>query len=198
MKASIRDIAAIRTLLAAFLKATDPFAALSSLGPDNIAHVRQVVIRGYDPAADTLWITTHIHSEKVKHLRKYPQAQLSIWIAPSRIQLRLLAAWRAIDATLADRNANLRELRKLAWNMQSPAVRQSFFWPDPGLPFTRKSKSKTKIPASDALPEDPPPAFALMLGTLELIDALRLTKPTHERYLHTRLRNHWDAQRITP
>ncbi len=196
----IATIERVYALLHSVIPSKGPhdYGTLATSSADNIACCRSVVLRGFDPHQHQLWINTNVHTNKVDHLRHNPDAEVCLWLARRKIQLRLRAEWRVIDANLAARTANLAALRIQAWQEQPPYAKRMYAWPRPGKPITRQVSRKTLEEAAAQLEEAPPQDFAVLLGTLYHIDAIRLVRPIHERFVHTRPRNTWQTERMTP
>lgn len=167
---------------------------LASVDADGAARARSVVVRGFDDAADAIWLSTHLHAHKSRQLLRSPEADLVLWLPRKNIQLRLLCSWRLIDAGIAARNAPMGQLRNTVWLETSPATRGMFAWPEPASPYDRKARG-TPLPDD---PNTPPPTFALLYGTLELVDALHIKRPVHIRIVHEKNRTKWLSHRINP
>jgi len=176
----------------------DDYGTLATASADGLASCRSVVLRGFDPAQHQIWINTNVHTNKVNHLRHNPDAEVCLWLVRRKIQLRLRAEWRVIDAALTARMPNLAALRCQAWDQQPAYAKRMYAWPKPGKSIARRISTKSLDEAASHLGEAPPQEFAVLLGTLYHIDALRLVRPIHERYVHTRPRNTWQSERLTP
>jgi hypothetical protein len=176
-------------------KGPNDYGMLASNGQGGVACVRAVVLRGFDGEHHQIWINTNLRTHKVADLRHNPDAEVCLWLARKKIQLRLRAEWRVLDAALAGRTPALRELYQQAWENQPAYAQKMYRWPRPGEPV--------EGPMTQALPIESqegdviPPDFAVLLGTMYRIDALRLLRPYHERYVHERPRNVWLSNRVT-
>jgi len=193
----IGSIESIYELLASVVPSKGPnaYGALASSGADQQACVRMVVLRGLKIEENLLWINTNARSAKVTHLRQNPVAEVALWLPRRKIQLRLRATWRVVDAALAGRSQNLAALRQQAWTEQPAMARRLYNWPDPDLPIDADDEPEN--PRS-AKARTPPRSFAVLLGSMDHVDALRLTKPVHERFIFDRARQVWQTQRVTP
>lgn len=149
------------------------FPVLATVDADGAPAVRSVVLRAYDPTGDTLEITTRADSAKVGQLRLNAQGELLLWIPEDRLQLRLRGTWSVLD-TRGDAR------RDAGWSALSEATRRTFYWPDLQPPDM----------------QSPPATFAILIGTIERIDALELTKPIHQRWVHEKTRSGWESREI--
>lgn len=181
----IATVAQIYKLLGAAIPSQGPhdYGTLATAGPGGIACVRTVVLRGFDPEHHHLWINTNLKTQKVTDLRRHPDAEVCLWLARRNIQLRLRAEWRVVDSALAARVPALRKLYRQAWDEQPLFARKMY------------QRSPSAAAAMDA--NTVPAEFALLLGTLYRIDALRFSSTIYEHYLHERPRNAWLSARAT-
>jgi hypothetical protein len=166
---------AIHDLLAGAIPSRPPhgFAYLATVDESGIARVRTMTLRGYDPATGTLWTTSHVESQKVRHLRQHAAAELCLWLGAKGVQLRMQAVWRVIDAGCAD--PLLLELRRVTWDQQ-PAESRALYPPV----------------AAGEVPEP----FALLWGVIDAIDALHLGPTTYAHYRHERVGRGWESQKM--
>jgi len=174
----IAAIPSIYRLLAACIPSRGPndYGMLATTALDGTACVRAVVLRGFDAATHQLWINTNVHTEKIKHVRQHPDAEVCLWLSAKKVQLRMRAAWRVIDAVQGARALALGELRQRSW-IDQPLMSKHLYTADPT--------------------NEPPADFAVLLGTIYQIDALRITGKAYEQYLHRRTRTAWESQRVT-
>lgn len=193
MSSPIGSVERIYEILAGIVPSKGPndYGVLATCDADETAYARFVVLRGFDAGANQLWVNTHVGTEKVAHLRHAPDAEVALWLSRKRVQLRLRATWRVVDAALAGRNPVLGKLREEAWEDQPASTKRMYGWPRGGEPLGKKRK----VTGWDG--EGVPPAFAVLLGTLYQIDALRLVRGYHERWVHKRPRQVWVSERVT-
>jgi hypothetical protein len=170
------------------------FPMLATVDVAGVAHVRTVVVRGFDVGRGQLWFSTDARSQKAADLVRQPMAELCFWLARRKVQIRVLARWRVVAAKEAARSKVAAKFRRECWREHSAASQKIFFMGTPGLALDEKSEIKIlrKLPAS------PPAEFAVVVGTIEGMDVLRLSRPAHERWVHIRNGKVWSATEISP
>ena len=166
-------------------------AALATVDERGTARVRHVVLRGLHAGLATLWMSSHIDAAKVLDLRSNPLAELAIWFPVERVQVRLLARWRIIDART--RSATHARARRSAWQAHSPTAQALFTWPAGGRPFQNETSATTPFSRTT-----PPLSFALLHGTARQLDVLQIDPAHHRRYLHQCRGATWRTRRVTP
>jgi hypothetical protein len=193
----IGNVESIYDLLTSIIPSKGPnsYGALASSRSDGQACVRMVVLRGLKRDENLLWVNTNARSGKVAHLRQNPVAEVALWLPRRKLQLRLRATWRVVDAALAGRSQNLAALRQQAWTDQPALARRLYSWPDPDQAMEPDDEPENP---KGVKTRTPPRTFAVLLGSLDRIDALRLTKPVHERFVFERERQVWQTRRVTP
>ncbi len=167
---------------------------LATADARGVARVRTVVVRGFDAERGELWFSTHAESPKAVDLAAIPVAEICFWLARRKVQIRVMARWKVVGAREAERSKVAAKFRSKCWREHSAASQKIFFMGTPGLALDEKSEIKIlrKLPAS------PPAEFAVVVGTIEGMDVLRLSRPAHERWVHIRNGKVWSATEISP
>ncbi len=178
------------------------FAALGTTGHEGAAYTRMVVVRGVDAKQETVWLSSHCGAQKVEHLRLHPTAEVVIWLPEQRMQIRLRSNWRVIDGAVTARMPGLKGVRMRAWDQHSAATRLMFFHPTPMRPLDAKGlralKQRMEMVGDVQMQTMPPMEFALLVGTVERMDVLRVAGSIHERWIHAKGQRGWKSERVTP
>lgn len=182
-RSPIATVPAIYALLTKRIPSRGPndYGILATTDAEGQARARSVVLRGFDSASQRIWINTNRTTAKVADLQRQNAkagssdasggaAEVCIWWARSMIQLRLLARWQILDAKAAAGSPDGRKFYQAAWKQQ-PAYAKLLY---PGL--------RQNGIACD---------FCVLVGALIRIDALRLTIPRHEQYVHELVAGQW-------
>jgi hypothetical protein len=198
----IMSPAGVGLLIDRLLEHPPLIGALSTVDGGRMSRVRMVVIREFDIRTMCLQISADLRSAKIRQLRAHPKAELCLWLADLATQLRLMVSWRVITADIAIRkDADYMIWHKL-WHRHSAESRQLFIAPPPGRPVALRrqtTSNKRDMPnpqAGDPADDTPPKNFTVLLGTITAIDALMLAEPTHQRYRHRHIADHWETLKL--
>jgi PPOX class probable FMN-dependent enzyme len=162
-------------------------AALATVDPDGHPTVRHVVCRriGDDGAAV---IVSDARSQKNRHLRALPFAELAFWLPTRREQFRLAGRVRLITAADGD------PVRETTWRELSDESRALFTWPAPGQPRPDcDDQFAPKIAADFPIPD----SFELILLSPDHVEHLALTEHPHRR-TRWRAETAWEPESINP
>ncbi|MEI8194833.1 MAG: pyridoxamine 5'-phosphate oxidase family protein [Phycisphaerae bacterium] len=183
LRSPIATVPAVYALLQRRIPSRGPndYGVLATTDASGHARARYVVLRGFESASHRLWINTNRTSAKVADLRRRHgktgetggTAEVCLWLARSMIQLRLLAHWQILDVQAAAASPESLKFYKTAWKQQ-PLYAKTLY---PG-------------PKHEGIPSD----FCVLVGTLIRIDALRLTIPRHEQYVHELVNGQWQSE----
>lgn len=152
--------------------------SLATVSDQGKAEVRTVVLRDAEPKAGIVAIYTDLYSSKIKSLQANPHAEILLWDAVMRLQIRLEA-----DVTILT-GAKAATL----WDAIPDHSRDSYgVTPAPG----------TVIPGDTAYVKAPDPAsFAVLTCRITHIDAVSLAQP-HRRAGFSRLGD-WSGNWLAP
>ncbi|MEM6482531.1 MAG: pyridoxamine 5'-phosphate oxidase family protein [Pseudomonadota bacterium] len=150
----------------------------ATVSPDGLPQARTVVLRAADRATAMLEIHTDTASAKIAALRAHPQAEVHIWDARSKIQLRLAARVSILTgAETADRWASVPEASRVSYGTE----------PAPGSVIGHVYAYE-KPPCADR--------FAVLSCALEAIDLVHLDT-RHRRARYTRA-SEWSGNWLAP
>ncbi|MEM8537783.1 MAG: pyridoxamine 5'-phosphate oxidase family protein [Pseudomonadota bacterium] len=88
----------------AYRRAPARHPGFATVSPDGLPQVRTVVLRAADRAASVLEVHTDTQSAKFVALRETPWAELHVWDARARLQLRLLSVVEIITGPDVDKH----------------------------------------------------------------------------------------------
>lgn len=166
------------------------FATLATVRSDGTPAVRTIVVREvHDDGRLTLYCDAR--SDKYRELTDRAIAELVLYFTESRVQFRLTGPMHFVtDATQ----------RQQAWQSQSSASREMYFWPDPGGPLATDAADRSVDRAATpiAFPTDSAPAtFAVLELHPSRVDQLDL-KPTPHRRVRYHQAEGWRPVPIHP
>jgi hypothetical protein len=138
---------------------------LATVGLDRAPRLRNVILRGVNPAMRMLRLHTDRRSAKAAEIAVEPRVALLAWDARARVQLRLAG----LATVLTEGSA-----WQAAWDSVPPAARRDYAQRDPpGTPVP-------ELPAASGS-TDPMRNFAVILLTVDGLDWLRLARGAHRR-----------------
>jgi PPOX class probable FMN-dependent enzyme len=154
----------------------DPSARFVQLatGGDVPAN-RTVAFRGFYPPHRDLLFATDCRSEKLRSLRRNPEAALCWYFPRTREQFRLTGTVTVVDRETRD--TSLARTRVDVWGSLSKATRAQFFWPNPSEPRT----GRFVIPSTTVKPSA---SFCLLILAPSRVDHLCIEKSPHHRFIH--------------
>jgi pyridoxine/pyridoxamine 5'-phosphate oxidase len=196
--AVVETIAGIYRLISKAAPSRGPgdYPQLATVDADGVARTRLVILRGFDAPQRRVWVCTNVFAKKVAQLTAQQTAEMTLWLARPRVQLRLLCTWKIARAETSD--PELQRLRDEEWQRQSPYAKVLYHWPagtqDPAEILARLPSPQQ----AEALPM--PGGYCLLVGTITRIDALQLTRPLHHRWVYEwdAVNNAWQGARRLP
>lgn len=151
------------------------YVQLATLRPDGRPAVRTLVFRSLLDAGHHLVFTADTRSDKCVHLSAEQRVEVCWYFVNTREQYRV-AGRGSLIAQGGDKE--MTEVRLCTWRGMSEDARQTFTWPQPG-------ELRAVIEEFErAVPDDPPPNFALLIVVPEEVDHLELGRRPHQRTLH--------------
>ena len=111
---------------------------LATVSPDGQPEARTVVLRAADRASATLEVHTDTASPKVAALSKEPRAELHVWDAGQRLQIRLSARVEILTGEdVAERWSRIPDAARRSYGTQPPpgrGIAGPFDYASPGDP----------------------------------------------------------------
>lgn len=143
--------------------------------------------------AEALVMCTDARSGKARSLRAAggsAKAEAVFYVAASREQFRVSGTLSLLEGS------ETAGLKGEVWSSLSAAARQSFTWPEPGMPREGPTAFALAAPGPAA---EPPPAFALILLDPIEIDHLELRPSPHRRTRYQRNQaGRWESMALNP
>ena len=139
---------------------------LATVNDANEPRLRTVVFRGW-LADSSMIIFTDRRSEKIRHLKINPSAEVLWFFYKSKTQFR----FKGEINELMD-NANY-------WNSLSKNSKSSWFWEFPGKKINTEPLSSCEKPINLNLPDN----FVVLQFKIYSVDLLKLEHPIHKRFL---------------
>jgi pyridoxamine 5'-phosphate oxidase len=159
-------------------------ATMATADHNGQPHARIVIVRMFDAADDTLWISTDRRSEKMNQLAACPIAELVFWAPHERHQFRIRGAVTIVTSGVE---------RQEIWVGMKARSRAMFLWPAPGEPRNADQDFAKELPEDSAIPET---FVALSLKAVE-VDSLELNETPHRRR-RWRAAENWQVESINP
>ena len=152
---------------------------LATIGLGGGPEARTVVLRAADRSAGTVQVHTDSASTKVVELAANPQAALHIWEAGVHLQIRLRGVVEVVQGSTT----------AALWSRVPDGSRASYgVTPAPGTPIaTADAYQRTSDPAR----------FAVLVLTIDQIDAVHLSGDYHRRALYSR-HDEWHGAWLAP
>ena len=153
---------------------------LATVSEENEPRLRTVVFRGWSKDSSMI-IFTDKRSEKIRHLKSNPNAEILWFFLKTKSQFRF--------------KGKINELgdNKKYWDLLSEKSKSSWFWGSPGEKINPKVQSIHEklftLPKSEN--------FAVLNFDIDSVDLLKLEKPVHKRYLWEKI-NNWEKVEINP
>mmetsp|Transcript_2601 Transcript_2601/g.4419 ORF Transcript_2601/g.4419 Transcript_2601/m.4419 type:complete len:200 (-) Transcript_2601:298-897(-) len=154
------------------------YVQLATVKEDGRPANRTVVFRGFLGNTEDLTFITDMRSNKVQEVAGNPACEVAWYFPTSREQYRLSGQLTIVGPQHAD--AALLKARQTAWNNLSASGRSQFAWPQPGLPRDVDSEEYAEGAADP--PQEPLPAFALVVMHVDEVDVLLLRGNTRTTY----------------
>ena len=153
---------------------------LATVNDKNEPRLRTVVFRGWRSESSMI-IFTDRRSEKIKHLKYNPNAEILWFFLKSKTQFRFKGA---INELMDSTNY---------WNELSEKTQSTWFWEYPG------QKIKTDIKPSQIKPNNlhRPNNFVVLQFEINSVDLLKLVSPIHKRYIWQK-KDNWNKLEINP
>jgi pyridoxamine 5'-phosphate oxidase len=147
---------------------------LATVSPDGAPEARTLVLRGFDPAGRVVRLHSDLRAGKVASLARERRAELHLYDAGAKLQLRLAgrATVHRDDAVAEAAWAASREMSRMCYAVE----------PGPGMP----------VPAPPPAPQDPAAGRAHFAAILLRFDRLESLELAHAG--HRRARFDWDAE----
>ena len=152
---------------------------LATVSEENEPRLRTVVFRGWHKD-NSMIIFTDRRSEKIRHLKSNPNAEILWFFLKSKSQYRF--------------KGKIRELidNKNYWNSLSEKSKTSWFWGPPGEkinPGVQSNNEISNLPKSEN--------FVVLNFEIDSVDLLKLEQPVHKRYLWEKVKK-WEKVEINP
>ncbi|EAT12986.1 hypothetical protein HF888_00960 [Bermanella marisrubri] len=180
------------------------FLQLATIKDDNSPAVRTLVYRGRNEEQHILMISD-TRSEKYAQLMSNPKAEISWYFYDTREQFRI--SGETLCVTPKDQDFDVSRL----WQDLSPAAKQQYFWPKPGVPITDKTSTyitgkndtrgkQEKLHQDELDLTDPPSHFCVIKLIPVKVDYLQLSQPKHERQIfeYDIVSSQWHSIALTP
>lgn len=166
------------------------YVQLATARPDARPAVRTLVFRSFLDPDHRLIFTADLRSAKREQLRDEERMEACWYFADSREQFRI--GGRGVMLAADGDDQLTAQARRRIWDEMSEDSRQTFTWPQPGAPLAATSEFER------AVPDDPPPHFALLLITPEEVDHLELKARPHRRTLYRLADDRWVSESVNP
>ena len=157
------------------------FFQLATVNDKNEPRLRTVVFRGWQKDSSII-IFTDRRSEKIKHLKSNPNAEILWFFLKSKTQYRFKGKINEVSD-----HTNY-------WDTLSEKSKSSWFWGSPGKKINADIQSAFEIPPNLPKPDN----FVVLKFEIESVDLLKLEKPIHRRYLWEKNNNKWIRIEINP
>lgn len=158
-------------------------ATLATIDDAGRPRARSIVCRAIEDDG-SVWLTSDSRSDKNKHVRENPFAELAIYLRGAREQFRLAGGM----IVLAEGDE-----RRRAWHAQSDATRAMFFWDKPGAPVRDEFDAPKVISATSPIP----PTFELLILKPVRVEHLNLKPHPPQRRVWS-LDRDWAVESINP
>ena len=153
---------------------------LATVSDKNEPSLRTVVFRGWNKDSSMI-IFTDRRSEKIKHLKYNPNAEILWFFLKAKSQYRFKG-----KITELSNNKNY-------WDTLSDKSKSSWFWGSPGEKTNPNLQSAyesfSNIPKSEN--------FVVLKFEIDSVDLLKLEQPIHKRYLWEKNKK-WEKTEINP
>ena len=159
---------------------SDRWVQLATVSEKNEPRLRTVVFRGWHKDSSMI-IFTDRRSEKIKHLKSNPNAEILWFFLQTKSQYRF--------------KGKIRELsdNKNYWDTLSEKSKSSWFCGSPGEKINPKLRSDYEILSNLHKSEN----FVVLNFEIDSVDLLKLEEPIHKRYLWEKIQK-WKKKEINP
>ena len=151
---------------------------------------RTLVFRGFDEQSQLCFISDS-RTQKWTELKKKPYVSICWYFASTREQYRL----EGKAELLTKANEEHTSLIQHYWSNLSVAAKKQFLWGEPG---EKRNKEDLLSVEKEAIPEEAPEHFIIMVVTVGEVDYLNLKGTPQERYHYKQSSNGWREIPIIP
>jgi PPOX class probable FMN-dependent enzyme len=173
---------------------------LATVRADGTPANRSVVFRGFlaqcHQQSDQLMMVSDRRSEKIVQIVHNPAAEACWYFTKTREQFRLAGQLSVVTADTHERD--LSQARRDLWQSISASARAQFSWPQPKAPRADDAAFTHANPDNQADDQAPPPAFCLLLLSVESVDHLLLRGDPQSRYLYQKVAQQWQVTAVNP
>ena len=145
---------------------------LATVTEENEPRLRTVVFRGWHKDSSMI-IFTDRRSEKIRHLKSNPNAEILWFFLKTKSQYRFKGK---ISEIIDNKNY---------WDTLSEKSKSSWFWGSPGEKINPKVQSAHETLSNLPKSEN----FVVLNFEIYSVDLLKLEQPIHKRYIWERIRH---------